>query len=85
MLTDPGTGSRLENAPRCPEICGMENDEGFVMAGFGAQAALLAYQRLLQLNWESWKPEVAEWLHSEDAGPVLKDLLIAVPCSATMH
>ncbi len=63
----------------------MENDETQLIAGFGAQAAVLAYQRLLQLNWESWKPEVAEWLHSEDAEPVLKELLVAVPCSATVH
>ena len=54
-------------------------------AGFDAAAAMLAYQRLLHLNWESWKPEVAEWLHSEDAAPVLKDLLAAVPCSVTLH
>ncbi len=63
----------------------MENDETQLIAGFGAQAAVLAYQRLLQLNWESWKPEVAEWLHSEDAEPVLQELLGAVPCSATVH
>jgi hypothetical protein len=47
--------------------------------------ALLAYQRLLQLNWESWRPEVAEWLHSEEARPVLKGLLAAVPCPVTLH
>ena len=63
----------------------MQNDKTQLVAGFGAQAAVLAYQRLLQLNWESWKPEVAEWLHSEDAEPVLKELLVAVPCSATVH
>lgn len=63
----------------------MENDEPQLIAGFGAQAAMLAYQQLLQLNWQSWKPEVAEWLHSEDAEPALKELLVAVPCSATVH
>lgn len=63
----------------------MENDQIPLIGGFGAQAAVLAYQRLLQLNWESWKPEVADWLHSEDAEPVLKELLVAVPCSATVH
>ncbi len=63
----------------------MENDETQLIANYGAQAAILAYQRLLQLNWESWKPEVADWLHSEDAEPVLKELLVAVPCSATVH
>jgi len=63
----------------------MENDETQLITNAGVQAAVLAYQRLLQLNWESWKPEVAEWLHSEDAEPVLKELLVAVPCSATVH
>lgn len=63
----------------------MENDETQLIANAGVQAAVLAYQRLLQLNWESWKPEVADWLHSEDAEPVLKELLVAVPCSATLH
>lgn len=63
----------------------MENDETQLVAGLGVQAAMLAYQQLLQLNWESWKPEVADWLHSEDAEPVLKELLAAVPCPATLH
>jgi len=63
----------------------MENDETQLITNAGVQAAVLAYQRLLQLNWESWKPEVADWLHSEDAEPVLKELLVAVPCSATLH
>jgi len=63
----------------------MENDQTTMLAGPGVEAAMVAYQRLLQLNWESWKPEVAEWLHSEDAEPVLKELLVAVPCSATVH
>lgn len=63
----------------------MENDETQLITNAGVQAAVLAYQRLLQLNWESWKPEVADWLHSEDAESVLKELLVAVPCSTTVH
>lgn len=47
--------------------------------------ALQAYRQLVQLNLDSWKPEVAEWLHSAEAEPVLKDLLIAVPCPPTFH
>ena len=60
----------------------MENQR---LTAFATQAALLAYQQLMQLNLESWRPEVAEWLHSEDAEPVLKDLLVAVPCPRTIH
>ena len=60
----------------------MENQ---VLTTLGPAAALLAYQQLMQLNLESWRPEVAEWLHSEEAEPVLKDLLVAVPCASTIH
>ena len=49
------------------------------------ETVLIAYQRLLQLNLESWKPEVADWLHSEAAEPVLKELLASVPCPNTLH
>ncbi len=48
-------------------------------------AVILAYQRLLQLNLESHKPEVADWLHSEDAEPVLKEMLVNVPCVGRVH
>ena len=47
--------------------------------------AIHAYLKLIELNMASWKPQVAEWLHSEDAGPSLKKLLAVVPCSATIH
>ena len=63
----------------------MDYENTQLVAGRDVQAALQAYKQLMQLNWDAWKPEVAEWLHSEDAEPVLKDLLIAVPCSATVH
>jgi len=49
------------------------------------QAVILAYQRLIQLNLESYKPEVADWLHSEEAEPVLKEMLANVPCVGHMH
>jgi hypothetical protein len=48
-------------------------------------ASVQAYRQLIELNLRSWKPEVADWLHSEDAGPVLENLLEHVPCSVTMH
>jgi hypothetical protein len=49
------------------------------------EAAIHAYLRLMELNMGSWKPKVAEWLHSEDAEPQLKQLLVMVPCSPTLH
>jgi hypothetical protein len=49
------------------------------------EAVILAYQKLMQLNLELWKPAVADWLHSEDAGPVLKELLVNVPCVGHVH
>ena len=48
-------------------------------------ASVEAYRQLLALNFESHKPEVADWLHSEEAGPVLAQILLHVPCAATMH
>jgi hypothetical protein len=44
-----------------------------------------AYRQLLQLNIKSYKPEVADWLHSEEAETVLIRMLAAVPCSSTLH
>lgn len=48
-------------------------------------AAINAYLRLIEINMASWKPQVAEWLHSDDAAPSLKQLLALVPCSPTLH
>jgi hypothetical protein len=47
--------------------------------------AINAYLNLIALNMRVWKPEVALWLHSDDAGPTLRDLLVNVPCSPTVH
>jgi len=47
--------------------------------------AIHAYLKLIELNMTSWQPQVAEWLHSEDAEPSLKELLAIVPCSPTIH
>jgi hypothetical protein len=52
---------------------------------FLPDAAVHAYLRLIALNMTLWKPKVAEWLHSEDAEPELKELLAIVPCSPTIH
>lgn len=48
-------------------------------------SALHAYFKLIELNLAAWKPQVAEWLHSDDAQGQLKELLENVPCSATIH
>jgi len=48
-------------------------------------AAVHAYLQLLHLNLNLWKPQVAEWLHSEEADSSLKLLLLTVPCSPTIH
>ena len=47
--------------------------------------AIHAYLELIELNMRSWRPEVAAWLHSEDAKLALRELLAAVPCSPTLH
>jgi len=48
-------------------------------------AVLRAWQQLLKLNLESWRPEVAAWLHSEETQPELREFLALVPCSTTVH
>ena len=44
-----------------------------------------AYFELIALNMRLWRPEVADWLHSEDAQAPLRQLLSVVPCSPAMH
>jgi hypothetical protein len=56
-----------------------------MMTAYGPEDVLQAYQRLIQLNLESWKPEVTAWLHSEETAPELAQFLVLVPCSATVH
>lgn len=48
-------------------------------------AAIQAYLQLVALNMRSWKPDVAAWLHSDAGTIALGQLLIAVPCSPTVH
>ena len=48
-------------------------------------ASLEAWRQLAELNLYHHTPEVADWLRSEDAEPVLKTLLVNVPCSMTAH
>jgi hypothetical protein len=46
---------------------------------------LQAWLQLMQLNLTSHQPKVEAWLHSEDADPVLKQLLVNVPCAGLTH
>ena len=48
-------------------------------------AAVQAYLRLIELNMGSWKPQVAAWLHSQEAEAPLRELLVMIPCSPTLH
>lgn len=48
-------------------------------------ASVEAYRQLMALNFESYKPEVADWLHSKEAEEVLAQILFHVPCSPSMH
>jgi len=48
-------------------------------------ASIQAYLRLMELNFGAWRPQVAEWLHSQEAEAPLKELLTMVPCSPTLH
>ena len=50
-----------------------------------ANVIINAHLKLLALNFESWKPEVEKWLHSEEAEAPLQELLVHVPCSPTIH
>jgi len=49
------------------------------------EAVILAYQMLVKLNLELHKPEVEQWLHSEEAEPALKKMLADVPCPVEIH
>ncbi len=44
-----------------------------------------AYLELVALNMRLWRPEVADWLHSDEAHAPLMQLLTVVPCSPTVH
>ncbi len=48
-------------------------------------AIINAHLRLIALNFQSWKPDVEKWLHSEEAEASLQELLAHVPCSLTLH
>jgi len=49
------------------------------------EEALQAWVELLQLNLTLHQPKVEAWLHSEEADPILKELLINVPCPAVIN
>jgi hypothetical protein len=49
------------------------------------EAAIHAYLELIELNMRAWRPEVAEWLHSDAGAEALGKLLAIVPCSPSVH
>lgn len=55
------------------------------MENYILPASVYAWQQLFQLNMQLYKPEVTDWLHSEEAAPVLANILVNVPCSRTLH
>jgi len=54
-------------------------------AEYVPSAVINAHLQLMALNFQSWKPDVEKWLHSEEAAPSLQQLLAHVPCSPTLH
>jgi len=46
---------------------------------------LEAWYQLMHLNLTSHQPKVEAWLHSEEADPVLRQLLVNVPCAGLTH
>ena len=55
------------------------------MEGYIPAASVEAWRQLYALNLQLYKPEVMDWLHSEEAEPVLQQILVNVPCSDTLH
>ena len=55
------------------------------MENYVPEAVVEAYRQLVALNSERHKPEFQDWLHSEEAEPVLTQILLHVPCSQTLH
>ncbi len=55
------------------------------MESYVNPASVYAWQQLFQLNMQLYKPEVTDWLHSDEAAPVLAHILVNVPCSHTLH
>ena len=55
------------------------------METYMSAASIQALHQLFQINLQHYKSEVAEWLHSEEAEPVLNQILVNVPCSETLH
>jgi len=55
------------------------------MEAYISQAALNAFRQLVVINREAGTPEMQAWMHSDIARPVLTEILLSVPCSATVH
>jgi hypothetical protein len=62
----------------CPHIEAMQQE-------YLDDAAIQAYLKLIELNMGSWRPEISDWLHSDESRPALGRLLAIVPCPPTLH
>lgn len=49
------------------------------------EAVLRANEELFRLNLELHDPEVAAWLHSAEAEPTLRELLLNAPGFGSIH
>ena len=55
------------------------------MENYIPAASVEAWRQLLAINLQLCKPEVTDWLHSEEAEPVLQQILVNIPCSEILH
>ena len=55
--------------------------DGVTETVFAHEEVMRAHFTLLAINFASWKPDVKQWLHSEDSEGSLKELLQHAPCT----
>ena len=48
---------------------------------FVHEEAMKAQFALLVINFSSWRPDISQWLHSEDSETSLREVLQYAPCT----
>lgn len=48
---------------------------------FVHEGAMKAQLALLAINFSSWRPDINQWLHSEDSETSLREVLQHAPCT----
>ncbi len=48
---------------------------------FVHEEIMKAQLALLVINFSSWKPDISQWLHSEDSETSLREMLQYAPCT----